>query len=225
MLLHHVSCFSVGDTKTLGGLSADVDRGAPIAVGLLHEPWQVWDLVVMRRRLALPLAFFNDECLGHQLRSQFVDLCLFLKPRSAFQVHGYATKVRLICEINKFLSQRAMIFIAFFIFEPLLVRVNTPIRPLEEVLAEALTVTSHLAICAIPVLLPQGSTSRIQRRRRCWLRVVGRNDKRLVVNNFFHRSHLQAALLYFRLGLRDVLPHHALLHGPQARSQAQVAHR
>mmetsp|Transcript_92111 Transcript_92111/g.298208 ORF Transcript_92111/g.298208 Transcript_92111/m.298208 type:complete len:259 (-) Transcript_92111:388-1164(-) len=110
-----------------------------------------------------------------------------------------------------------MVLVVLLVLEPLLVRVDTPLAPLEQVLAEPLAVPANLAIGAVVVPPLRGAQ---------WLhrghKVIGGDHEGLVVDGLLHHLHLEPALLDLALGDGQVLPHHGLIDTPEPCSHSQV---
>mmetsp|Transcript_100909 Transcript_100909/g.301029 ORF Transcript_100909/g.301029 Transcript_100909/m.301029 type:complete len:302 (-) Transcript_100909:721-1626(-) len=214
VLLHHVHRARLGKVHALRRLRADLHRGSPIPVGLLDEPG-VAGVVLDRLSAVSPLEVFDDVRVRHEIGHELPHFGLILQPDAPLDVHGDAAEVRLVRKVHEALAQRTVVLVVLLVLEPLLVRVDVPLAPLEQVLAEPLSMTAHLAVGTVKELPLAGLEG-------LWNSLVCGDHQALVVDGLLHDLHLQSALLDLALGDRQVLPHHGLVHAPQPCGHRQV---
>mmetsp|Transcript_119493 Transcript_119493/g.345515 ORF Transcript_119493/g.345515 Transcript_119493/m.345515 type:complete len:217 (+) Transcript_119493:736-1386(+) len=171
VLLNHVGSAGLGYLHAMCGFGDDVHGGAPVPVCLLEEPRKLRPAVVAGLPAVAPPAVLDDEGLGHEVRDQLEHLRLVLEPHPALDVHGDAAEVRLVREVDEAFPQGAVVLAALLVLEPSLRRIDPPLRSLQQVLAEALAMATHLAVRAVKVL-PLRVRNRT--RRRNW--IVGRHN-------------------------------------------------
>mmetsp|Transcript_17222 Transcript_17222/g.47508 ORF Transcript_17222/g.47508 Transcript_17222/m.47508 type:complete len:200 (+) Transcript_17222:559-1158(+) len=153
VLLHHIHSIWLGKAKALVRPRTADHARAPVPVGLLDEPRHGRRPRRLRGRcLPHPPLVRDDVSQGHQVWHEVVKLPFVLQPDPALDVHGNAAEVRLVGEINTPPAQGAVADLPILVLKPLLARIDPPVRPLQQVGAEALAVAAHVAIGAVEPL-------------------------------------------------------------------------
>mmetsp|Transcript_28748 Transcript_28748/g.61054 ORF Transcript_28748/g.61054 Transcript_28748/m.61054 type:complete len:400 (+) Transcript_28748:98-1297(+) len=191
--------------------------GAPVPVSLLDKPGHGRTPRRLRWRwLSNPLLIFDDVCQRHQVRDELIELALILQPNPPLDVHGDAAEIRLVREVDTPAPKRAMANRAGRVLEPLLAGIGSPVRALQQVVAEALAVAPNMAIRTIEPL-----PRLIRRRRDTGTHNMGAPVMGDVIDGLSQDHHLLVALLDLLLHALGLLSAALLLDLATVRRKSQ----